>query len=119
MKRHFHSDHYGGMTAGWSHGKIYCSSITASLVLQQIKVDPEYVVRLPMHQTVNIEGIDVTLIDANQSIPSIASLIVVVPGPYYFYSRRSWGNGRFEYCIVVTFGLHHIIFNIPLFEESI
>jgi len=64
--RHFHSDHYGGMTANWSHGPIYCSSITASLILQQIKVDPEYVVKLPMYQTVNIEGVDVTLIDANQ-----------------------------------------------------
>lgn len=56
------------MTANWSHGPIYCSSITASLVLQQIRVDPEYVVKLPMHQTVNIEGVDVTLIDANQSV---------------------------------------------------
>jgi hypothetical protein len=63
---HFHSDHYGGMTANWSHGPIYCSSITGSLVLQQIKVNPEYVIKLPMYQTVNIEGIDVTLIDANQ-----------------------------------------------------
>jgi DNA cross-link repair 1A protein len=63
---HFHSDHYGGMTANWSHGPIYCSSITASLVLQQIKVNPEYVVKLPMYQPVNIDGVDVTLIDANQ-----------------------------------------------------
>jgi DNA cross-link repair 1A protein len=54
------------MTANWSHGPIYCSSITASLVLQQIKVNPEYVVKLPMYQTVNIEGVDVTLLDANQ-----------------------------------------------------
>jgi hypothetical protein len=64
--RHFHSDHYGGMTANWSHGPIYCSSITANLVLQQIKVSPEYVVKLPMYQPDNIEGVDITLIDANQ-----------------------------------------------------
>lgn len=67
--RHFHSDHYGGMTANWSHGPIYCSSITANLVLQQIKVSPEYVVKLPMYQTVNIEGVDITLLDANQLLP--------------------------------------------------
>ena len=67
--RHFHSDHYGGMTANWSHGPIYCSSITANLVLQQIKVSPEYVVKLPMYQTVNIEGVDITLLDANQFFP--------------------------------------------------
>lgn len=66
---HFHSDHYGGMTASWSHGPIYCSSITANLVLQQIKVSPEYVIKLPMYQTVDVEGVDVTLIDANQYVP--------------------------------------------------
>lgn len=66
LDRHFHSDHYGGMTSNWSHGPIYCSSITASLVLQQIKLDPEYVKPLPLDKTVNIEGVDVTLIEANQ-----------------------------------------------------
>jgi Cft2 family RNA processing exonuclease len=64
--RHFHSDHYGGLTANWSHGKIYCSSVTASLVLQQIRVSEEFVVRLPMYQPVDIEGVEVTLVDANQ-----------------------------------------------------
>jgi len=54
------------MNASWSHGPIYCSSITGSLILQQIRVDPQYVVKLPMHQIVNIEGVDVTLIEANQ-----------------------------------------------------
>ena len=74
VRRHFHSDHYGGMTANWSHGPIYCSSITANLILQQIKVSPEYVVKLPMYQTVSIEGVDVTLLDANQYLPSAHGL---------------------------------------------
>jgi len=63
---HFHSDHYGGLTANWTHGPIYCSRVTGALILQQIKVDPEFVVMLPIDQTVQIEGIDVTLIEANQ-----------------------------------------------------
>jgi len=64
------------MTASWSHGPIYCSSITASLVLQQIRVDPEYVVKLPMNEAVQIEGVDVTLIEANQLLAAfLLSLI--------------------------------------------
>src|SRR5271169_5500084 len=107
------------MTANWTHGPIYCSSITASLVLQQIRVDPEYVVRLPMHQTVNIEGVDVTLIDANQSVLCLTMLIVVVLDQCYFSLRRRWVNEHFEYYTVAIFELHHIIFNILPFEENI
>ena len=107
------------MTANWSHGPIYCSSITGSLVLQQIRVDPEHVVKLPMNQPVNIEGIDVTLIDANQYDPSISRLIIVVLDLYYFYSRRRWGNGHFGYYTVATFELRRTILIILPFEESI
>src|SRR5208282_2421525 len=107
------------MTANWSHGPIYCSSITGTLVLQQIRVDPEHVVKLPMNQPVNIEGIDVTLIDANQSGPSLLRLTVAVLDQYCFYSRRRWGNEHFGYYTVVTFELHLIILIILPFEESI
>jgi hypothetical protein len=103
--RHFHSDHYGGMTANWSHGPIYCSSITGSLVLQQIKVAPEYVIKLPMHQTVNVEGVDVTLIEANQYFNCASALIIVVLDPCYSYSKRRLESGRSEYYTVVTFEL--------------
>jgi hypothetical protein len=107
------------MTANWSHGPIYCSSITGSLVLQQIRVNPEHVVKLPMNEPVNIEGIDVTLIDANQSGPSTLRLIVVVLDQYCFYSRRRWENGYFGYYTVVTFELRLIMLIILPFEESI
>jgi hypothetical protein len=107
------------MTANWTHGPIYCSSITASLVLQQIRVDPQYVVRLPMHQIVNIEGINVTLIDANQSVLPMPLLTIVAPDRYYFYLKKIWASEHFEYCIVVTFEHPHTIFNILPFVESI
>lgn len=62
---HFHSDHYGGLSSTWDAGPIFCSSITGNLVVQQLKVRPEYVVKLPMNVSNDINGVKVTLIDAN------------------------------------------------------
>lgn len=103
------------MTANWTHGPIYCSSITGSLVLQQIRVAPEYVVKLPMHQTVNVEGVDVTLIEANQYFIVQPELIIVVLDLYYSYSKRNSESGRSEYYIVVTFELLRNMSIIPRF----
>ena len=66
---HFHSDHYRGLNSSWKHGQIYCSSVTGNLVIQNLKVNPKYVHKLPMNKRVQIEdhiGLSVTLIDANQ-----------------------------------------------------
>lgn len=96
ISRHFHSDHYGGMTANWSHGPIYCSSITGSLVLQQIKVAPEYVIKLPMHQTVNVEGVDVTLIEANQYFDITLEANSSCPGSVLFLFEKKMGKRTFR-----------------------
>jgi DNA cross-link repair 1A protein len=84
------------MTANWTHGPIYCSSITGSLVLQQIKVAPEYVVKLPMHQTVQIEGIDVTLIEANQSVLHVSNADFSCPGSVLFLFEKKMGKRMFR-----------------------
>ncbi|KAG0259299.1 hypothetical protein DFQ27_004166, partial [Actinomortierella ambigua] len=68
---HFHSDHYGGLTSTWKHGPIYCSSITANLVLSRLKVDPQYVRRLPMYEPTVVEGVTVRLLDANHCPGSV------------------------------------------------
>ncbi|TPX52194.1 hypothetical protein SeMB42_g01589 [Synchytrium endobioticum] len=62
---HFHSDHYGGLTKQFAHGPIYCSKVTANLVVGQLRVRADYVEALPMNEQVQVENAFVTLIDAN------------------------------------------------------
>ncbi|KAF9091250.1 DNA break repair nuclease [Mortierella sp. AD031] len=68
---HFHSDHYGGLTSSWNHGPIYCSSITANLVISRLKVDEQYVRRLPMYEPTVVQGVTVRLMDANHCPGSV------------------------------------------------
>ncbi|KAK2609888.1 hypothetical protein N8I77_003361 [Diaporthe amygdali] len=65
---HFHSDHYIGLTANWTHGPIYCSKVTGNLVKSQLKTAEKYVVELEFEKKVPIPGTDgafVTMIPAN------------------------------------------------------
>lgn len=65
---HFHSDHYIGLTSSWKHGPIYCSKVTANLVKQQLRVEPQYVVALDWEVPFEIpgtKGVTVTMISAN------------------------------------------------------
>jgi DNA cross-link repair 1A protein len=65
---HFHSDHYIGLTANWTHGPIYCSKVTGSLVKSQLRTAEKYVVELEFQQKVPIpetDGAFVTMIPAN------------------------------------------------------
>ncbi|KAH8771641.1 DNA repair metallo-beta-lactamase-domain-containing protein [Diaporthe sp. PMI_573] len=65
---HFHSDHYVGLTANWTHGPIYCSKVTGSLVKSQLRTAEKYVVELEFEKKVPIPGTDgafVTMIPAN------------------------------------------------------
>jgi hypothetical protein len=47
-------------------GLIYCSLITAKLIISQLHVDPNQVQVLCLDQVQSIHGINVTAIDANQ-----------------------------------------------------
>ena len=52
------SDHYTGITDPWSAGNIYCSEMTARLVVHLLGVKPEYVQALPMDVPQDIQGHD-------------------------------------------------------------
>lgn len=65
---HFHSDHYIGLTANWTHGPIYCSKVTGSLVKQQLRTAAKWVVEMEFEKSYDIPGTDgatVVMIAAN------------------------------------------------------
>ncbi|KAK5230898.1 DNA cross-link repair protein PSO2/SNM1 [Exophiala xenobiotica] len=80
---HFHSDHYIGLTSSWCHGPIYASKVTCNLMLQQLKVDPKWVVPLEFEKKVevpNTNGAFVTMIPANHCPGSSLYLFEKVTG---------------------------------------
>ncbi|XP_047064380.1 DNA cross-link repair protein SNM1-like [Lolium rigidum] len=62
---HFHYDHYGGLTKKWCHGPIYCTALTARLVKMLLAIDSEYICPLELDTEYVIEGVTVTLLEAN------------------------------------------------------
>ncbi|KAI1128911.1 DRMBL-domain-containing protein [Nemania abortiva] len=82
---HFHSDHYIGLTANWSHGPIYCSKVTGSLIKSQLRTASNYVKELEFEETVEVpgtEGVTVTMIPANHC-----------PGSSLFLFEKKIGRG--------------------------
>ncbi|KAI0842167.1 DRMBL-domain-containing protein [Hypoxylon sp. FL0890] len=82
---HFHSDHYIGLTANWSHGPIYCSKVTGSLVKSQLRTAAKWVMELEFEETVEIpgtEGVTVTMLPANHC-----------PGSSLFLFEKAIGKG--------------------------
>ncbi|KAK9806253.1 hypothetical protein WJX72_007365 [[Myrmecia] bisecta] len=62
---HFHSDHTTGLRKNFCGGVIYCSEITAVLLRKDMGMPPERIIPLPMDEPLEIDGVTVTLIDAN------------------------------------------------------
>ncbi|KAM4124458.1 hypothetical protein ACB094_01G232600 [Castanea mollissima] len=62
---HFHYDHYGGLSKGWSHGPIYCTPITARLLAMCLSVNPLFICPLELNTEHVIKGVRVVLLEAN------------------------------------------------------
>ncbi|KAI1637322.1 DNA repair metallo-beta-lactamase-domain-containing protein [Biscogniauxia mediterranea] len=82
---HFHSDHYIGLTANWSHGPIYCSKVTGSLIKNQLRTATKWIKELEFEEKVEVpgtEGVTVTMLPANHC-----------PGSSLFLFEKTIGKG--------------------------
>ncbi|PKA59712.1 DNA ligase 1 [Apostasia shenzhenica] len=79
---HFHSDHYTGLNPNWCRGIIFCSEITARLLVEILKVSSLFVYPLPLSKTVTIDGSNVTLVEANHCPGAVQFLFEVGPERY-------------------------------------
>ncbi|KAJ3352519.1 hypothetical protein HDU83_007938 [Entophlyctis luteolus] len=71
---HFHSDHYMGLGPRFHNHTdtaVYCSKITANLLISQLRVRPEFVRPLPIGEPIQLGNAEVTLIDANHCPGSV------------------------------------------------
>ncbi|KAE9595182.1 hypothetical protein Lal_00009269 [Lupinus albus] len=89
---HFHSDHYSGLSSNWSHGIIYCSATTARLLIQILNIPPSFVVPLPLRQPLDIDGAQVTLLDANHFPGAVQFLFNIPTGERFVHT------GDFRFC---------------------
>lgn len=73
---HYHSDHTIGLGRRFAAGRIYCSPVTARLLAHEMRLQSAICV-LPADESVTIEGVRVTAMDANHCPGSIMLLFEV------------------------------------------
>ena len=55
---HYHSDHTTGLYASFDRGMVYCSEITAALLIHDMGISPQ--VRACLHHTMNCMCLDIS-----------------------------------------------------------
>jgi DNA repair metallo-beta-lactamase len=89
---HFHSDHYAGLTKHFNNGRIYCSEVTRNLIVAKLKVPESSITILPLNQSIVIEGVKVTAVDACHCPGAVMLLFELPSGLVYLHT----GDFRFN-----------------------
>lgn len=67
-----------GLNRAFSSGVIYCSPITATLLTKDMGMPAERIIPLPVDTPIVIDGVSVTLMDANHC-PGACMMLFKVP----------------------------------------
>eukprot|EP00191_Tetraselmis_sp_GSL018_P013531 CAMPEP_0177586320 /NCGR_PEP_ID=MMETSP0419_2-20121207/5006_1 /TAXON_ID=582737 /ORGANISM="Tetraselmis sp., Strain GSL018" /LENGTH=1454 /DNA_ID=CAMNT_0019076197 /DNA_START=342 /DNA_END=4706 /DNA_ORIENTATION=+ len=89
---HAHADHYTGITDRWEAGPIYCSEVTGRLVRHLLGVEERFIAPLPIGAPQTIQGVEVTLVDANHCPGAVQFLFRLPDGRRYVHC----GDMRFS-----------------------
>lgn len=96
---HFHADHYGGLGPSFDRGQIFCSQVTANLLITALGVSAACVRPLPMRQEVSLQTGEpgsapcyVTLIDANHCPGAVCFIFRLPSGKTHLHT----GDFRFD-----------------------
>ncbi|XP_061338342.1 DNA ligase 6 isoform X2 [Gastrolobium bilobum] len=95
---HFHSDHYAGLSSTWSRGIIFCSDTTANLLLHVLNVPSPFVFPLPLRQPLQIDGSEITLVDANHCPGAVQFLFKIPAAADGINCERYVHTGDFRFC---------------------
>ncbi|KAH8312122.1 hypothetical protein KR044_009487, partial [Drosophila immigrans] len=76
---HYHADHYVGLTRKFAH-PLYMSPITARLVRSFIPIDEQYLHEIDVDETITIDGIEITALEANHCPGAIMLLFKLSTG---------------------------------------
>ncbi|XP_053617240.1 uncharacterized protein Snm1 [Plodia interpunctella] len=74
---HFHSDHYSGLKKGFNKW-LFCSQVTADLCISRLGVNSKCIHVINLNETIKVEGVDVTAVDANHC-PGAIMLVFTLP----------------------------------------
>ena len=75
---HAHSDHTTGLFKGWNKGTIYCTPVTARLIIQEAGIPASVVRRIPVDSSLLVDGVTVTAVCANHC-PGAVMFLFAVP----------------------------------------
>ena len=75
---HFHADHYQGLTKKFDRGVVYGTPTTIRLVKERLGVNARRLRPIRIGQRVDVDGVDVTFIDANHC-PGAAMILFEFP----------------------------------------